>query len=936
VKKVRSWPLFYPLILLSICLFICFKNYTPNTFLTGWDTLHPEFNFSINFKRLIFGVWRSDQGLGDLAGHSAMADLPRVIILWVFHFFLPLNFLRYSYIFLCLILGTLSFFYLIKYLFKKFPHSSILAFISALAYLLNLGTMQQFYVPFEMFTTQWAFLPLLILFSLKYLHSKKSTYLFIYLLLTFFAAPQAYAAQLWYAFFVVYILFLTLYSLFHHNRYKNSLILLLITLFANSFWLLPNLHYALTSSKNPLINRSNRLYSQEYLLQNRATGTLDNTSLIKGFYFNWNEYSFNLRSSQNLTETWNKHLQNYDVFITGHLIFFLSFSGLIAAFMRKDKNFISLSVFFIIPFFLLANSTPIIRIPFDLLLKNTLFQELFRFIFTKVSILFTLALNLYLAYTLNLIFSLFSKKYIKIFSLIFSFSLIIYAFPFFKGHLISPIIRINIPDNYFNLYKFLQKQSDGRILTLPLHEFSGWQYYDWHYQGSGFIWFGFPQSILDRDSDRWEVKNEQSYREFYYTLYSKNQDNFYNSLLKYKVKYILWDQAIIPSSPKNREQITFRLETLDILNSLLNQNKITFLKQFGSVFLYEVNQNQDLIQLQAINNFIGPEYVKNYWDSQFSGNDYLTTNTTKDQNYPLRRLLNEIEQVNTQLLEPSLIQHLHAFSAPQLYQYNSRNPNLKLINNSLQITSLNSVQGLEINLPLSHSNSYLFTFKSKYLSGLPIRFCLRNDYTNLCVIEDQLDRQNQFHQNSFLVPPLDNFSGYTLSLNTISFASFPSISQIESLDIYQVDNNIFNLTPTQKNETYPINYQIIWPNYSLIKINNIKNNSDNQYLSLNQSFNSGWLAFYFDNFKIKSLPHFLVNNWANGWEIPNETNFDTERAESSDFGTERAESSDFGTERSRPFPTIYILFWPQILQFFGFGLLIIAIIWLLKNFSDSR
>ena len=85
--------------------------------------------------------------------------------------------------------------------------------------------------------------------------------------------------------------------------------------------------------------------------------------------------------------------------------------------------------------------------------------------------------------------------------------------------------------------------------------------------------------------------------------------------------------------------------------------------------------------MQAINNFIGPEYVKNYWDSQFSGNDYLTTNTTKDQNYPLRRLLNEIEQVNTQLLEPSLIQHLHAFSAPQLYQYNSRNPNLKLINN---------------------------------------------------------------------------------------------------------------------------------------------------------------------------------------------------------------------------------------------------------------
>ncbi len=914
MKKVRSWPLFYPLILLLICLFICFKNYTPNTFLTGWDTLHPEFDFSLNFKRLIFGVWRSDQGLGDLAGHSAMADLPRVLILWIFHFFLPLNFLRYGYVFLCLIVGTLSFFYLIKYLFKNQSHATLLAFISALAYLLNLGTMQQFYVPFEMFPTQWAFLPLLILFSLKYLQSRKPTHLLIYLLLTFFASPQAYAAQLWYAFFVVYALFLVLYSLFHRDRYKNSLYLLLITLLANSFWLLPNIHYALTSTNNPLINRGNRLYSQEYLLQNRATGTLDNTSLVKGFYFNWNEYNFSRRNSQNLTETWNQHLQNYDVFIIGHLIFFFSFSGLIAAFIKKDKTFIPLSVFFIIPFFLLANSTPIIRIPFDLLLKSSLFQELFRFIFTKVSILFTLALNLYLAYTLHLIFSILSKKYIKIISLIFSFSLIIYTFPFFKGQLISPIVRINIPSSYFSLHKFLQKQPDGRILTLPLHEFSGWQYYNWHYQGSGFVWFGFPQSILDRDSDRWEVKNEQSYREFYYTLYSKNQEKFYNNLLKYNVKYILWDQAIIPSSPKNQEQITFRLETYDLLNSLLNQNKVSFLKQFGSVFLYQVNPSHDLIQLQTIKNFIGPEYIKNFWDPQFNGNDYLTTNTSKDQNYPLRQILNEIEQADTQLLEASKINHLTTFSALQLFQYNPTNPNLELTNNSLQITSLNSVQGLEMKLPLSHSNSYLFTFKSKYLSGLPIRFCLRNDYTNLCVLEDQLKRQNQFHESSFLVPPMDDFSGYTLNINTLSYANLPSISQIESLSIYQIDNNIFNSTPTQENKTYPINYQIIWPNYSLIKIDNIQKNSDNQFLTLYQSFNSGWIAFYFDNYKIKFLPHFLLNNWANGWETP---------------------SNLIGTEQSQSFPTIYILFWPQVIQFLGFGLLIIAIIWLLKNSKEQ-
>ncbi|MFA6369019.1 MAG: hypothetical protein WCX20_01410, partial [Candidatus Shapirobacteria bacterium] len=58
---------FYPLILVLTCLLICFLNYTPDTFLTGWDTIHPEFNFSLNFSRLFSGVWRQEQGLGAVA-----------------------------------------------------------------------------------------------------------------------------------------------------------------------------------------------------------------------------------------------------------------------------------------------------------------------------------------------------------------------------------------------------------------------------------------------------------------------------------------------------------------------------------------------------------------------------------------------------------------------------------------------------------------------------------------------------------------------------------------------------------------------------------------------------------------------------------------------------------------------------------------------------
>ena len=79
----------YPFLLAAIAILICIASYSKGTFLTGWDTLHPEFDFGLNFKRLIFGVWREEQGLGAVAGHSHMADLPRVIILWILNFIFP-------------------------------------------------------------------------------------------------------------------------------------------------------------------------------------------------------------------------------------------------------------------------------------------------------------------------------------------------------------------------------------------------------------------------------------------------------------------------------------------------------------------------------------------------------------------------------------------------------------------------------------------------------------------------------------------------------------------------------------------------------------------------------------------------------------------------------------------------------------------------------
>src|SRR5258705_9556121 len=131
----------FPLILVFVTTLICLLNYTPGTWYTGWDTLHPEFNFLLNFKRIIFGVWRGDQGLGAVAAHSHMSELPRLIILWVFSSVFDISFVRYLYIFLFFFLGPLGiYFFLKKPFFKDESLSSkMAAFLGSLFYIFNLG-----------------------------------------------------------------------------------------------------------------------------------------------------------------------------------------------------------------------------------------------------------------------------------------------------------------------------------------------------------------------------------------------------------------------------------------------------------------------------------------------------------------------------------------------------------------------------------------------------------------------------------------------------------------------------------------------------------------------------------------------------------------------------------------------------------------------------
>ena len=114
--KLKSFFLnnLFPILLIVITLVLVVVNWKPDTWLSGWDTLHPEFNFKLNLQRTFNGVWQEHQGLGATASQSHPVEFIRTIVLMFFSLFLPLSFLRYAYFFICLILGPLGVYYFLN------------------------------------------------------------------------------------------------------------------------------------------------------------------------------------------------------------------------------------------------------------------------------------------------------------------------------------------------------------------------------------------------------------------------------------------------------------------------------------------------------------------------------------------------------------------------------------------------------------------------------------------------------------------------------------------------------------------------------------------------------------------------------------------------------------------------------------------------------
>ncbi|MEK7559242.1 MAG: hypothetical protein AAB521_02980 [Patescibacteria group bacterium] len=577
------------LVLLEILLF--FTNYRPGTFLIGWDNIMPEFNIWLNLQRSIFGVWQDYRGLGILDGMAQTANLFHTIYIFLLSLVLPQELLRYAFIMLSHLLGGVGFFFLVSYLFREEgarTNKKIFFLAGAMFYMFNLGVIQMFFAPLEVFVIHFAALPWLALFITKALKNPRPLNLLILFITSLLFSPQGFVPTI----FVVFCILLGALSFVHMIKTKNfktGIMVILTVLLANAFWLLP---YSYSAIKNQTVIRNTRINefsSEEIFYRNKAHGDLKSVATLKGFMLTSIEYDQAFKGDVLFMLKWYQHYNSLPYQILFGAVLLTAFAGLIRTVLKKQNSMYPYALSVLIAFIFLANNTIVLeQINNVIRAVVPILGEALRFPFTKFIILFTFCFSLFFVQGLLFFDKLVKTKIAGIFLAATAILVVSYlAFPAFKGQFTSPLLRLELPNYYKEAFSYFSSKNDnGRIAVFPMYTFWNWQYRDWGGRGSGFLWYGIPQPLTERAFDPWSNYNEQFYNEMSNAVNTQNNNLFTDAASKYNIKYILVDTTILNSLTRYAINYDSLVKFLEGNNSIISQKKT-----FGKLVVYELKGN---------------------------------------------------------------------------------------------------------------------------------------------------------------------------------------------------------------------------------------------------------------------------------------------------------------------------------------------------------
>ncbi len=905
MKKISNY--IFPLLIILLTVLLAYVNYVPGTILSGWDTLHPEFNFGLYLKRIFWGVWQEHQGLGAVAAQAHASELTRLPLIFLLDLILPMNLVRYVFFFICYGLGGLGAYFLSNYLISQVStaKTKIASFFASTFYMLNLAALQHFYVPLEMFAVHYATLPFLLLFAIKYLREGKKNILW-FSLLTVFSSSMAHTATLFYAYLLSFGLFVLVYILLKSNWevIKRGVLLVISVILLNAFWLAPNIYYVFSHNSEVANSKIHQVFSDEAFLQSKSFGGLKDLSILKNFLFNWRNYDFETNSYVDLLHGWKDHLSRPGVIQIGYIMTVIVLLGLIVSIFKKSKSGVALLPLFVLGIFFLVNENPPFTGLFSSLRESYgIFREALRFPFTKFSIILLVPASVYFGYGINFLLEKAAK--IKLSFLLVPVLLsaqIFFMLPAFKGDFVSKAMKVQIPEYYFEAFEYFNKLDPGlRVLKLPLSSMWGWNFYPWGYEGAGFTWFGIPQATLDREFDRWGKDNESAYRELSYSWYVGDMASFERTLDKYDIDLIF-------SESKEKEDF-------------LNMSKyIRLEKEFEGLKVYSVDFEAKEEKISAVNSILGTDADLTYFDIDNvftnNGNYYFSQEGVSFpfSNLDARKGINfsfngeniEIRKEGYFLSIPRVLALEKKLSAPFGFAQATNGDLGKLgtVTKEYQeggVLYSASGGGASIDyldmFDLEHSEGYLLRIKGKNIEGRSLKVYLYNPELERFELEELMPR-GEFDVFLPILPKPTKSIGYVLNVETRSYGGIKAENLLTGVEVYElpfefITNLHFgskaqaqlqgNLMVTEAKKILPWFYTV-----------SLKGGG---VLTLSQAYEDGWTVVEAPGAEIAGFEHVRVNSWKNGWVIPE------------------------GTEGK-----YYLVFWPQLLELGGITISLLALI----------
>lgn len=595
-----------------------------------------------------------------MGGHGYAALLPHAIFIFLLDLFLPAHLIRLIFCFLMLVSGVIGAKVLLAHFFEKDDNKAWISLSGALFYLFNLVTIQNFYAPLETFIIFYGLLPWVILLFSKWLNQPNLTNIIKFFAINVLFSSIGFIPPV----FVVYSLmigFMLFFSLFQKRiKLKSALLISLILLVTNAYWLLPVGYFTLTQPDVYLNSYNNQLSTQNFNYESTDYGNLLDTMLFRSFFLD----ALDSKSSEEsgvffIMDSWRNLSRAPRYMIIGIIFFIVTLAGLFYSSVKKNRqlsNSFLLLPFFIFCFIALAPNVPVIEQINDLLKKIPIINQAFRASFTKFSVAFLLSYVIFfsagIAWLLTFVQKLFKfSKYLFLGIVI--FILLIYLYPIYKGNLFYNRLRLNVPNSYQEMFAYFKTQNkDDRILNLPIVWNWGWVVYDWGYTGSGFLWYGLDQPIVDRSFDVWSKYNEQFYWQFDHALLENDLVLFETVLDQYQITWLLVDDSLIIDNSKKQQY--------DNLEKLIAQTQAFHLeKEFDHLKLYQANQQGQLIepinQVEKIQQL--PDYK--YLDFAYLTSGNYIENNLEDTIYPFAELFAKRALTSWQVQDNSLLKVLN-------------------------------------------------------------------------------------------------------------------------------------------------------------------------------------------------------------------------------------------------------------------------------------